>query len=59
MNIVTKTINNLRYAKYRKLRDMAFLEMKKHEKDVDSTEWKYWTLVGLDSMQKCIEIPLH
>jgi len=59
MNIIKRISNNLKYAKYRKLRDKALYEMKKHEYDTDKTEWIHWASIGMESIKKCRNIPLH
>ena len=53
MNIFIRIKNNLEYAYYRKLRDKALIEMEKHEKDADDSEWRKWAIIGLDSLKKC------
>ena len=58
MNIITRTINNLQYAHYRKLRDKALNKMREHEGDPCDREWKKWANVALKCFSKCDEIPL-
>lgn len=58
MNIFTKTKNNLTYSYYRKQREKAFVETKKHLKDSDDTEFRYWTNQYLKYCKKCLELSI-
>ena len=59
MNIFKRIENNLKYAKYRKRRDMALEEMQKHQDDEDSTVCLVWMLCYMDYVKKCIDLPLN
>lgn len=59
MNIVKRIINNVKYAKYRKLRDKASKNVIKHAHDVDKTEFDYWKRIYAENLKKCIDTPLH
>lgn len=59
MNIVQRTINNLKYAYYHRLSDIAIANMLKHEKDIDSTKWRKWAKIGVNAIEQCYKIALH
>lgn len=56
MGIFSKIINHTKYTKYRKIRDNAYREVKKHLKDEDSTVYRYWMNVYLIYSKKCLEL---
>lgn len=58
MNIFARIKNNLEYAHYRMMREKAVAEMEKHQFDADDQEFKKWAKIALDSLNKCLEIPL-
>ena len=58
MNIFKRIENNLKYAKYRKRREIALEEMQKHQDDKDSTVCLLWTLCYMEYVKKCIDLPL-
>lgn len=58
MNIIKRIENNLKYAKYRKKREMALEEMQKHQYDEDSTVCLVWMLCYMDYVKKCKDLPL-
>lgn len=58
MNIFKKTVNNLRYAYYRKLGDKALAKMHEHQLDADDREWKKWAKIEIKTLKKRFEIPI-
>ena len=58
MNIFTRIKNNVQYAYYRKLSDVAIANMKKHVNEESSTEFKKWAKIGFNSLMKCLEIQI-
>ena len=59
MNIFTKTKKDIQYAYYRKQREKAFNETKKHLADADDTEFRYWNNEYLKYCKKCLELPIN
>lgn len=59
MTVFTRVKNNIEYAKYRRLKGKALVEVTKHQSDLDDTEFKYWMSVFVYATKKCEDIPLH
>ena len=51
--------NNLKYAYHRKRYDVATAKMKKHLADPDDREFKKQGRIALESLEICINTPLH
>ena len=56
MNIGKRLINEVKYAYYGMILDVALYQMKKHEIDENSKTWTKWAELGLKCLAKKREL---